>query len=95
MAWINGLILAYIVLMNITAVCLTVYDKKAARKHKNRIPERTLMLTAVFGGSVGVYLTMLIIRHKTKHQKFMAGLPLIILAQAVLIGVLICFFHGE
>lgn len=64
---------------------MTMSDKSRAKKHKRRIPERTLFLTAAFGGAAAMYLTMLTIRHKTKHKRFMIGLPLIIFAQAALL----------
>ena len=70
---------------SLLAVCLTVYDKYAAKRKKARIPEKTLFLTALFGGSLAMYIAMLVIRHKTKHKRFMIGLPVIALAQIVLI----------
>ena len=70
---------------SLLAVCLTVYDKYAAKRKKTRIPEKTLFLTALFGGSLAMYIAMLVIRHKTKHKRFMVGLPLMALAQIVLI----------
>lgn len=94
MAWLNMVILVYLLLVNMTAVCLTVYDKKAAKKHRRRISENGLMLTALLGGGIGMYLTMLLIRHKTKHPKFMVGIPVIILLEAGLLGVLIYYYHG-
>lgn len=74
----------YILIISITAVILTVYDKIAAKKRHFRISEATLMLCGVAGGAVAELITMLIIRHKTRHVKFMLGLPLIILAQVLL-----------
>lgn len=73
---------------SVLAVCLTVYDKYAAKRKKARIPEKTLFLTALFGGSLAMYITMLVIRHKTKHKRFMIGLPVIALAQAVLLVII-------
>lgn len=65
------------------AICLTVYDKLAAKHKKARIPEKVLFLVSLCGGSLAMYVTMLVIRHKTKHKRFMVGLPLIILAQVI------------
>ena len=73
---------------SLLAVCLTVYDKYAAKSKKTRIPEKTLFITALFGGSLAMYVTMLVIRHKTKHKRFMVGLPIIALAQAVLLAII-------
>lgn len=74
---------------SLLAVCLTVYDKYAAKRKKARIPEKTLFLTALFGGSLAMLFTMLVIRHKTCHKRFMVGLPVITLTQAVLFAFII------
>ena len=68
----------------VSAVSLiaTVYDKWASRRsRKNRVPEKWLFLLAAAGGSAVMYLTMLIVRHKTKHKRFMLGIPVLILLQ--------------
>jgi len=56
-------------------------DKSAAKKRRWRVRESTLLIVAALGGSAVMWLTMLVIRHKTKHAKFMAGLPVIIALQ--------------
>lgn len=61
------------------SVVITVYDKHAARNRKRRIPERFLLFTAVCGGAIPMLITMKAINHKTQHNKFMLGLPAIIL----------------
>lgn len=61
------------------AIIITVYDKSAARKRKRRIPENFLLLTAFCGGALPMLITMKAINHKTQHNKFMLGLPGIIL----------------
>jgi uncharacterized membrane protein YsdA (DUF1294 family) len=48
---------------------------------KLRIPEKVLLLFSALGGSVAMFITMLIIRHKTKHVKFMLGIPIIMIVQ--------------
>ena len=73
----------YCAAVSLFAVIMTVHDKNAARKGAGRVRERTLMFIAVIGGSAVMLLTMLAIRHKTRHKKFMIGLPLIILIQVV------------
>lgn len=79
------LFLIYILLISLITIVLTVYDKNAAKKGAFRISEATLILCALFGGAAAELITMLIIRHKTRHIKFMLGLPSIILAQIILI----------
>lgn len=73
----------YLVAISFLAVILTLYDKRAARKGRWRISENALLCVAAFGGSAAMLLTMLLIRHKTKHVKFMAGLPLILILQVL------------
>lgn len=79
--------LLYYSVISLISVVLTVADKSAARKGAWRISELTLMLTGLIGGALPMYITMKVIRHKTKHLKFMLGLPLEILLHAVLIAV--------
>ena len=78
--------LIYLAAVSLIAVIMTVSDKSRARKHKRRIAEKTLFGTAVLGGSAAMYLTMLAIRHKTKHKRFMIGLPLIMIVQTAIIA---------
>ena len=83
-------ILAYLLIISIVSVCVTVYDKWAAKKRpKERTRESTLLLLSALGGSVAMLLTMYSIRHKTKHMKFMIGIPLIIAVQVAAIVALI------
>lgn len=83
-------IIAYFVFISVASVILTVYDKYAAIKGKRRTPENTLMLFSALGGSVIMLAAMLIIRHKTKHIKFMLGIPIIILFQLMVVLWIIC-----
>lgn len=69
--------------LSLAAVIVTVVDKLAAVRHRRRVSEQALLTVAAFGGSLAMYLTMLVIRHKTKHPQFMIGLPLIMLLQAL------------
>lgn len=76
---------AYLAACNLVAFLMTVVDKSAARRGLRRIPERTLMLVAAVGGAPLMLATMRLIRHKTRHKKFMVGLPLFLVAQAGLL----------
>lgn len=81
---------AYIVISNITAIVMTVHDKNAAKRRRRRVPEKTLLITAALSGCISMYITMHIIHHKTKHPKFMVGIPVIfILECAAAIALLI------
>ena len=76
----------YLVVVSAVAMVVTMYDKWAAKhRKKRRTPERMLWLLAILGGSGAMWLTMLVIHHKTKHFSFMVGLPIVILAQIALI----------
>ena len=75
----------YMLAISLLAVIVTIIDKKRAIKHKYRIPERTLIVISALGGSVAMLITMNIIRHKTKHLKFMVGIPIIIIVQIALL----------
>ena len=82
------IILLYVAVMSIISAVVCIYDKIAS-KHltKHRTRESSLLLLSAIGGSVVMYLTMQLIRHKTKHKKFMIGIPLIIILQ---IAALVC-----
>jgi len=74
----------YLAAISLLAIILTIRDKRAAQKKKWRVRESTLLIIAALGGSVAMLLTMHVIRHKTKHAKFMVGIPVIIAVQIVL-----------
>lgn len=56
-------------------------DKRKAKKNLWRIPERTLFLSAILGGSLGCIAGMYTFRHKTKHWTFTIGMPAILILQ--------------
>ena len=88
-----AIFLAYIALISLISIIVCIYDKGISKKNKVelRVPEKTLMLLSAIGGSVAMYLTMLLIRHKTKHVKFMLGIPLIIALHAAIVYLLFHF----
>ena len=90
---ILSIFLAYIAIISIISVIVCIYDKKISKKNRVelRTPEKTLLLLSALGGSVAMLITMLLIRHKTKHAKFMVGIPFIIIIQAALVFALIHF----
>ena len=73
-------------LLGINAVTFIVYgiDKYKAKKARWRIPEATLLLLAVLGGSIGAWMGMKVWHHKAKHKKFKYGIPAILLIQIAL-----------
>ncbi len=85
----SKLVLIYLALIGVVAIFITVADKSAAKRGKWRVPEATLMLIGLFGGALPMFVTMKTIRHKTKHMKFMIGLPLEIALHAAIICLIV------
>ena len=82
------IIIAYVVMMNLVSFALMGIDKYKAKKKAWRIPEATLFLFAIFGGSIGSILGMFVFHHKTRHWYFQYGMPLILIVQLVCIYLL-------
>ncbi len=80
---ISAYLLIWLGVMSFIGFVLTMYDKLAAQAGRRRIPENVLMIEAFLGGAVGMYVTMQLIRHKTKHKKFMISLPIFIVLHIV------------
>lgn len=78
------LTLLYLFIINAVGFLLMLVDKLKAQKNLWRIPESTLLTAAALGGSVGCLIGMYTVRHKTKHLKFVLGVPLILIAQIAL-----------
>ena len=74
----------YLAVMNVIGVAVMWLDKKRARLHRWRIPEKVLLGVSLLGGSAGTWAGMYLFRHKTKHWYFVAGMPLILVCQAAL-----------
>jgi uncharacterized membrane protein YsdA (DUF1294 family) len=79
------MITPFIITVSVISALLTIYDKIASKKlRKHRVPEKVLLTVALFGGALSEYITMKIIRHKTRHKKFMTGLPVIIFVHVII-----------
>lgn len=79
LAIICGILLTF----NLLTFIIYGIDKFKAKKAKWRIPESTLLLLAVFGGSIGAWLGLQVWRHKTQHKKFYIGIPMILTLQVI------------
>lgn len=81
----------YLLVINAVSFLIMCADKYFARRHLRRIPERTLFLSALLGGSPGAMAAMVLVRHKTRHRSFVLGMPAIFLLQCL---VYFLFFRG-
>ena len=79
----KDIILIYLLIINAAGFLLMLIDKIKAKKNRWRIPEATLFLIAAIGGSIGSIVGMYTVRHKTKHIKFIVGMPLILAVQII------------
>jgi len=84
---------AYLLIVNLAAFLLMGVDKARAKKDRWRVPEKTLFLPVVLGGSIGGILGMRVFRHKTQHWYFRIGFPLILVLQIALVFGLIWLIH--
>lgn len=73
----------YLILMNMIGLFLMGLDKSKAKRHAWRIPERTLFLASLLGGSIGTWAGMYLFRHKTRHWYFVVGMPAILVVQII------------
>lgn len=83
------LLAAYFISTNLIGFALMGIDKRRARKRAFRIPEATLFLIALIGGSIGSIIGMYTFRHKTRHWYFVYGMPFILFVQIALVVLLL------
>lgn len=69
-------LISYVVIVSLILCILMYVDKERAIKKEWRISEKTLLTLGFFGGAVGGVLGMYLFRHKTKHNSFAFGFPL-------------------
>ncbi|WP_338337333.1 DUF1294 domain-containing protein [Marseilla massiliensis] len=90
---IHIILTIYLIAINIATFFVYGIDKWKARRSKWRIPESTLLTLAVLGGSIGAFIGMRTWHHKTMHNKFKYGVPLIMNLQVVLAVYIYIRFH--
>lgn len=83
------LLLEYLIVVNVIGFALMGIDKYKAKKRAFRIPEATLFIVAVIGGSIGSIIGMYAFRHKTRHWYFVYGMPAILILQILLVALLL------
>jgi len=79
------LFIYYLLAINVVTFIIYGIDKLKAKKGLWRIPETTLLMLAMVGGSIGAWCGMMVWRHKTKHLKFKIGVPVILIIQIALL----------
>lgn len=83
------IIILYAVAVNVVSLIMMGVDKRRAIKRAWRIPESTLFVLAIIGGSVGSIIGMHLFHHKTRHWYFLYGMPVILALQIILILALV------
>lgn len=86
---VQTFLIGYVIIINVIGFLLMGIDKLKARRRGFRIPEATLFIIALIGGSIGSILGMYIFRHKTRHRTFTIGMPAILIVQIIFVLVLI------
>ena len=86
---ILNIIALYLIMINIAGFTMMGIDKRKAVKHLWRVRESTLCLIALIGGRAGSILGMRVFHHKTRHWYFVYGMPLILILQILLAGLII------
>ena len=79
------IIIYWLLVINLSSAVICIFDKFQAKRGGLRVPEKYLLGFSAFGGALGMYITMQFIRHKTKHKRFMIGMPIIILVQCIIL----------
>lgn len=81
-----GVLLGYLIVVNVFAFILFCVDKWKAVRHAWRVPERALLGCCAIGGALGGLVGMRIAHHKTRKPLFAVGVPLMAVAWAVVLG---------
>lgn len=85
----NALLIYYLLGINTVTFALYGIDKFKSKKGWWRIPEKTLLMLTVIGGSMGALCGIRLFHHKTRHKKFYLGVPILLVIQIALI----CYFQ--
>lgn len=78
-------VIIYLLVINLIGIFIMYIDKRKAKYGRWRIPEKTLLLVALLGGSIGTITGMYWFRHKTQKLKFVLGFPTILISEMIII----------
>ena len=81
----NEFFIAFFTTLNIGSFIYFGLDKRKAQKNQNRIPEKSLLIMTLFGGTVGSILGMLLFNHKIAKKSFVIKILLIIIIQILIL----------
>lgn len=79
----SSILINYLIIINIVTFFIYGIDKYKAKKSKWRVSEKILITLAILGGSIGAWIGIKTWHHKTKHQKFKLGIPIIMVYKYV------------
>ena len=84
MYWVYAVLTVYLIIINLVAFHFCRKDKKYSQEGNKRISEGTLFCLAIAGGGIGLYVSMFVHRHKTRHGTFLVGIPAIVVLEVAL-----------
>ena len=81
----NEFFIAFFATINVFSFIYFRLDKRKAQKNQQRIPERSLLIMTLFGGTIGSILGMLLFNHKIAKKSFVIKIMLIIIIQILIL----------
>ena len=72
---------AWLIALSAADLVLCFWDKRCAKRGAWRVPEKRLLLIALFGGAPGPRAGMALFRHKTRHLVFQVSAPVLTVVQ--------------
>lgn len=88
--------LAYVLFVNFVTFIMFYVDKLEHRRHRHArgVSTHLFMTLAIFGGSLGELLGMLIFHHKMHHKEYLIFIPLILVIQIILAIVILSMYFN-